>query len=154
MRKEREELLRRLTDSETRHEELSGSVSTATRPLLRQIQSLQVSLKEAQSNSDRMERSMSERVQQTSLQLASVQERERTAAEQYRVASAKVSGLEARLKAANDSLGKAEARAETLEAENVELERFKAKESTKIAALRRSFAEEIDKVKKEKQVKL
>ena len=35
MRRERDELLQRLTDSESRHEELSGSVSTATRPLLR-----------------------------------------------------------------------------------------------------------------------
>ncbi len=32
----------RLEQSENRHEELSGSVSAATRPLLRQIESLQV----------------------------------------------------------------------------------------------------------------
>jgi len=68
------------------------------------------------------------------------------------VASAKVSGLESRLKAANDSLVQAEAKAETLEAQNGELERYKAKESTKIAALRRSFVDEIDQIKREKQV--
>ena len=34
----------------SRHEELSGSLSSSTRPLLRQIESLQASLSEAQTN--------------------------------------------------------------------------------------------------------
>merc|ERR1719369_1447995 len=95
---------------------------------------------------------MNERYQQTALQLASVQERERAAAEQYRLASGKVSGLEARLKAANESLVKAEAKAESLEVDNADLERSRAKEATKVTAVRKSFAEEIDQVKRDKQV--
>ncbi len=39
----------RLEQSENRHEELSGSVSAATRPLLRQIESLQVKFETDQS---------------------------------------------------------------------------------------------------------
>ncbi len=42
LRRERDDLMARLEQSENRHEELSGSVSAATRPLLRQIESLQV----------------------------------------------------------------------------------------------------------------
>jgi len=42
LRRERDDLMSRLEQSENRHEELSGSVSAATRPLLRQIESLQV----------------------------------------------------------------------------------------------------------------
>ena len=56
----------------------------ATRPLLRQIESLQASLNETRSNSDRIELSLTERLQQTTLQLVAAQERERTAADQYR----------------------------------------------------------------------
>ena len=37
IRREREDLMIKLQESEARHEELSGSVSASTRPLLRQI---------------------------------------------------------------------------------------------------------------------
>ena len=87
MRRERDDLLARLEQSENRHEELSGSVSAATRPLLRQIESLQANLNETQTASERVERSLSERLQQASIQLAAAQERERTAAEQYMLVS-------------------------------------------------------------------
>ena len=66
-RREREDLNERLEQAENRHEELSGSVSAATRPLLRQIESLQASLTEAQSSSERVERSLSERLQQSAI---------------------------------------------------------------------------------------
>jgi len=63
---------------------ITGSVSMATRPLLRQIESLQASLNETRTNSDRIELSLTDRLQQTTLQLAAAQERERTASDQYR----------------------------------------------------------------------
>ena len=50
MRRERDDLMTKLQESESRHEELSGSLSSSTRPLLRQIESLQASLSEAQTN--------------------------------------------------------------------------------------------------------
>ena len=50
MRRERDDLMMKLQESESRHEELSGSLSSSTRPLLRQIESLQASLSEAQTN--------------------------------------------------------------------------------------------------------
>ncbi len=83
LRQERDNLMARLAQSEDRHEELSASVSAATRPLLRQIESLQAGLNEAQAAGERVERSLSERLQQASVQLAAAQERERNAAEQY-----------------------------------------------------------------------
>ena len=97
MRREREDLLNKLAESEARHEELSGSLSSSTRPLLRQIESLQSSLSEAQSNSDRVEKSLSDRLQQATVQLAAAQERERNAAEQYRQLSSKTATLEAKI---------------------------------------------------------
>ena len=72
-------------------------MSASTRPLLRQIESLQASLSEAQSNSDRAERSLTERLQQSTVQLASAQERERNAAEQYRQLSSKTASLESKV---------------------------------------------------------
>lgn len=52
-------------------------------PFLILLSFLQASLNEAQSSSERVERSLSERLQQATIQLAAAQERERTAAEQY-----------------------------------------------------------------------
>lgn len=50
LRQECEDLRHRLEQSENRHEEVSGCVSAATKPLLRQIASLQAGLSEAQVN--------------------------------------------------------------------------------------------------------
>ena len=72
-------------------------MTASTRPLIRQIESYQASLSEAQSNSDRVERSLTERLQQSTVQLASAQERERNAAEQYRQLSSKTASLESKL---------------------------------------------------------
>ena len=114
LRRERDDIQQRLALSESRHEELSGSVSTATRPLLRQVESLQASLSEAQSNADRAERGLAERLEQTTLQLAFCQERERSTAEQYMQVSVHLAAVESRLENSKRTQMDAEGLAESL----------------------------------------
>ena len=151
LRRERDEIQQRLELSEARHEELSGSVSTATRPLLRQIESLQAGLSESQCNADRAERGLGERLQQITLQLASCQERERSTAEQYMQTSARLAGLESRLQSAKRTQMDAEARVESLTAEVSRIEDARLKENTLAKALKKSFVEEIGELKKDKE---
>ena len=150
LRRERDDIQQRLAMSDARHDELSGSVSTATRPLLRQIESLQLSLSEAQANADRAERGLGERLQQTTIQLASCQERERATAEQYRQVSARLATMDSRLENSKQAQAEAEARSESLSTDVARLESAIHKENVAIKALRSSFAEEVAELKKEK----
>ena len=150
LRRERDDIQQRLAMSDARHDELSGSVSTATRPLLRQIESLQLSLSEAQANADRAERGLGERLQQTTIQLASSQERERATAEQYRQVSARLATMDSRLDSSKQSQCEAEARAEMLSSDVTRLEAAIHKESVALKALKNSFAEEVAELKKER----
>merc|ERR550519_779034 len=124
----------KLQESESRHEELSGSLSSSTRPLLRQIESLQASLSEAQTNSDRVEKSLGDRLQQATVQLAAAQERERNASEQYRQLSSKTATLEAKISSNNKIKSNVEAQLEQntkhLEGLKEELEKNKVLNDT------------------------
>lgn len=152
MRQEREDLQVRLQQSEARHQELSGSMSASTRPLLRQIESLQASLSEAQLNSDRAERSLSERLQQTSVQLASAQERERNASEQYRVVSGKAASLEAKLASVTKTKLEMEAGLEAQREKSKSLLEASAKETALADQVKKSFSEEVGKLKRQHEV--
>lgn len=104
LKRERDELMHKLALSEERHVELSGNVAASSRPLLRQIESLQASLNDSRSTADKVERSLAERLQQATLQLAATMERERNAAEQYRLASTQAATLETRMNAVKATL--------------------------------------------------
>ena len=151
LRRERDDIQQRLAMSDARHDDLSGSLSTATRPLLRQIESLQLSLSEAQANADRAERGLGERLQQTTIQLASCQERERATAEQYRQISARLAGMDSRLENSKRSQAESEGRAEALSNDIAKLEMAIHKEGVAMKALKNSFAEEVAELKKEKE---
>jgi len=87
----------RLEQSDNRHEDLAESVGQATKPLLRQIETLQASLREVTSVQERVEQNMAERLQVATHSLAQAQDRERSLQEQWRGASGKIVGLEGQL---------------------------------------------------------
>lgn len=55
----------RLQDAETRNQELSQSVTSATRPLLRQIENLQASLGGQTASWEKLEKNISDRLGET-----------------------------------------------------------------------------------------
>ncbi|RUS80379.1 hypothetical protein EGW08_011844 [Elysia chlorotica] len=95
LRQEIAHLQTRLQEDEARSQELTQSVSSATRPLLRQIENLQATYG-AQSNAwERVEKNLTDRLAEAQRSLAVAQEKERTSNQQYMELSAKVAALEA-----------------------------------------------------------
>lgn len=95
LRQEIAYLQTRLQEDEARSQELTQSVSSATRPLLRQIENLQATYG-AQANAwERVEKNLTDRLAEAQTSLAVAQEKERTANQQYMELSAKVAALEA-----------------------------------------------------------
>ncbi|KAF3855929.1 hypothetical protein F7725_016652 [Dissostichus mawsoni] len=82
LREEIRELQQRLQEAETRNQELSQSVTSATRPLLRQIENLQASLGGQTASWEKLEKSISDRLADAQAQLAVAVERERSASEE------------------------------------------------------------------------
>lgn len=109
------ELMRgRLEDSELRNQDLAESISQASKPLLRQVESLQAALRESQEAGERVELLLTERLRQVTAAMAGAQERERSVAEQYSQASARLAALEAQAAKAGDLRSEVEERAAQL----------------------------------------
>ncbi|KAK7916766.1 hypothetical protein WMY93_012527 [Mugilogobius chulae] len=70
LRDEISELQQRLQEAETRNQELSQSVTSATRPLLRQIENLQASLGGQTASWEKLEKNISDRLADAQAQLA------------------------------------------------------------------------------------
>ncbi|XP_060925418.1 TATA element modulatory factor [Limanda limanda] len=81
LREEISELQQRLQEGETRNQELSQSVTSATRPLLRQIENLQASLGGQTVSWEKLEKNISDRLADAQTQLAVAVEKERSATE-------------------------------------------------------------------------
>uniref|UniRef100_A0AAY4CXZ5 Uncharacterized protein n=1 Tax=Denticeps clupeoides TaxID=299321 RepID=A0AAY4CXZ5_9TELE len=98
LREEISELQQRLQAAETRNQELSQSVTTATRPLLRQIENLQATLGSQTASWEKLEKSISDRLGEersdAQAQLAVAVEKERAATEDLQAMKTQVVSLE------------------------------------------------------------
>ncbi|GFO33209.1 TATA-element modulatory factor [Plakobranchus ocellatus] len=154
----REELLRqeiahlqtRLQEDEARSQDLTQSVSSATRPLLRQIENLQATYG-AQANAwERVEKNLTDRLAEAQTSLAVAQEKERMSSQQYMELSAKVAALEA----SNTSLRQEKAKqAAKIEKDRSRLEELQDTRDSIVAQLessKKSLCEELAQLKLEK----
>uniref|UniRef100_H3B2M8 TATA element modulatory factor 1 n=1 Tax=Latimeria chalumnae TaxID=7897 RepID=H3B2M8_LATCH len=94
LRQEIAELQQRLQDAENRNQELSQSVTSATRPLLRQIENLQATLGAQTSAWEKLEKNLSDRLVEAQAQLAAAVEKERAATEDLLTIKAQVSSFD------------------------------------------------------------
>ena len=62
LQEESKESQSRLQEAEARNEELASSIASATRPLLRQIESLQATYTTQQASAEKLERSLTQRL--------------------------------------------------------------------------------------------
>lgn len=145
------DLSARLEASESRHGDLGECVATATRPLLRQIETLQAGLREQTIAGERVEMSLTERLNQVSTSLAAAQERERSTGEQYRVAAGRLSAQEGSAEAMRKKVAEVEAKMEVEAGRFKVLEAARNKEASVAEALKASFADEIAELKREKE---
>ncbi|XP_003973507.1 TATA element modulatory factor [Takifugu rubripes] len=94
LKEEISELQQRLQEAETRNQELSQSVTSATRPLLRQIENLQASLGGQAASWEKLEKNISDRLVDSQAQLAISVEKERSASEELMSFKSQLASLE------------------------------------------------------------
>nr|XP_044991879.1 TATA element modulatory factor [Jaculus jaculus] len=94
LRHEISELQQRLQEAENRNQELSQSVSSTTRPLLRQIENLQATLGSQTSSWEKLEKNLSDRLGESQTLLAAAVERERSATEELLANKIQMSSVE------------------------------------------------------------
>ncbi|XP_001510334.1 TATA element modulatory factor isoform X1 [Ornithorhynchus anatinus] len=94
LRHEISELQQRLQEAENRNQELGQSVTSATRPLLRQIENLQATLGTQTASWEKLEKNLSDRLGESQTLLAAAVERERAAVEELLSNKIQVSSTE------------------------------------------------------------
>ncbi|XP_064090426.1 TATA element modulatory factor-like isoform X4 [Macrobrachium nipponense] len=144
------ELQQRVSEAEARSEELSGAVSAATRPLLRQMENLQSTHSTQQATWESLESTLTRRLTEAQSAAAANSEKERAMREQYAEVSATAAALQtqvANLRAENTKLS---SQVDLVTSKVETLTEVRHKENTQIEALKASFAEEIGEIKRER----
>jgi len=149
-RQEIEQLRLRLEQSDTRHEDLAESVGLATKPLLRQIETLQANLREASSVQETVEQSLSERLKQATTSLANAQERERELQEQCRGFNVKMVSLESQVGREKEARIIAETKVDELEEKVSSLKDMKAELDSSFEDEKSNHLAQIAELKREK----
>ena len=157
--REREEKLRqeivimrvKLEDSDRRQEDMSDCVGQATKPLLRQIETLQSSLREVTSVQERVEQSLGERLQLASQSLALAQERERGLGEKVQEMSAKEVASQEQVNQERSRRIQVETKLEELQERMRNIEDKRVREKQEIETERKSVSDEIGELKKDKE---
>uniref|UniRef100_A0A4W3HZK8 TATA element modulatory factor 1 n=1 Tax=Callorhinchus milii TaxID=7868 RepID=A0A4W3HZK8_CALMI len=120
LRQEIGELQQRLQEADNRNQELSQSVTSASKPLLRQIENLQATFVAQSSSWEKLEKNLSDRLADSQTQLASAMEKERSVTEELLLIRTQISSLESQNSLIRQDKSRLQAH---LEAERVRLEK-------------------------------
>ncbi|KAJ3601916.1 hypothetical protein NHX12_029677 [Muraenolepis orangiensis] len=150
LREEISQLQQRLQEGESRNQELSQGMTSATRPLLRQIENLQASLGGQTVSWEKLERNISDRLADAQEQLAVAVERERAATEDAMAGRSQLASLESQ----NSLLRKEKARhlvqLDTEKNRREKLEEDSSREHVELENLRGEHSRTLEEAKKEK----
>ncbi|NXC47164.1 TMF1 factor, partial [Penelope pileata] len=150
LRQEISELQQRLQEAESRNQELSQSVTSATRPLLRQIENLQATLGAQTSAWEKLEKNLSDRLGESQTLLAAAAERERAATEELMSNKSQMSSTESQ----NSLLRQENTRLQAqLEVERNKLKKMEDENSryeVELEGLKDEYAKTLEDAKKEK----
>ena len=131
LKQENLELLKRLEMSETRNEEMSESVSSATQPLLRQLEQLQANLLNKTNTFMKQEKIMSEKIIKLQTKLENLTETNQSLKEENLNLKSRVSALESKLHSKEmerarleDLINEFKLKTEDLAEENIKYECF------------------------------
>ncbi|NXD05923.1 TMF1 factor, partial [Nothocercus nigrocapillus] len=152
LRQEISELQQRLQEEENRNQELSQSVTSATRPLLRQIENLQATLGAQNSSWERLEKNLSDRLGESQALLAAAAERERAATEELLSNKVQMSSTESQ----NSLLRQENARLQAqLEGERNRLKKMENENSryeVELEGLKDEYAKTLEEARREKML--
>lgn len=135
LRQEIGDLQQRLQEAEVRNQELTESVSHATRPLLRQIENLQNSYGNHTQTWERVERNLTERLNEAQIQLVEAQEKERVATEQTLELNSRVTAVESQLATYRQDKSRLEAALEVERARLDTVEEARSREAARTETL-------------------
>ncbi|XP_041836392.1 TATA element modulatory factor [Melanotaenia boesemani] len=150
LREEISELQQRLQEAETRNQELSQSVTSATRPLLRQIENLQASLGGQTASWEKLEKNISDRLADAQAQLAVAVEKERSASEELLSMKSQLASLESQNSLVRQEKSRLLAQLETEKSKREKLEDESSREHVELTNLRGEHIRTLEEAKKEK----
>ncbi|PIK49096.1 putative TATA element modulatory factor isoform X2, partial [Apostichopus japonicus] len=152
LRQEISDLQQALQDSEQRNQELSHSVTGATRPLLRQIENLQSTFNDQSQTWEQVERNLTERLADAQAQLAGAVEKERSTTETAMMATSKVSSLESQLALLRQEKSKLLASLEMEKMKAQSLEEQKDREHSQFESQRHTYIKALEDSQREKDI--
>lgn len=150
LREEISELQQRLQEAETRNQELSQSVTSATRPLLRQIENLQASLGGQTAAWEKLEKNISDRLADAQAQLAVAVEKERAAGEELLAIKSQLASLESQNSLLRQEKARVMAQLEAEKNRREKLEDDSSREHAELINLKGEHSRVLEEAKKEK----
>ncbi|CAL7941476.1 unnamed protein product [Xylocopa violacea] len=149
LKHENSELLKRLEAAEARSEELSESVSMATKPLLRQLEQLQANLLHKSNNFMKQEKLLSEKNIELQTKIENLLETDRYLKEENVNLKSKISQLEAKLTAKENERTRLQELYDELAVQKEKLAEQNARQRQTIETLEQSHSSEVMELKRE-----
>ncbi|NXH18892.1 TMF1 factor, partial [Bucco capensis] len=150
LRQEIGELQQRLQEAENRNQELSQSVTSATRPLLRQIENLQATLGAQTSAWEKLEKNLSDRLGESQTLLAAAAERERAATEELLSNKIQMSSTESQNSLLRQENTRLQAQLEVERNRLKKMENENSRYEIELEGLKDEYAKTLEDAKKEK----
>ncbi|XP_042307408.1 TATA element modulatory factor [Sceloporus undulatus] len=152
LRQEISELQQRLQEAESRNQELSQSVTSATRPLLRQIENLQATLGAQTLAWEKLEKNLSDRLGESQTALAAQTERERAATEELLSNKIQLSSTESQNSILRQENSRLQAQLEGEKARLKKLENENNRYEVELENLKEEYVKTVEESKKEKML--
>lgn len=150
LRHEISELQQRLQEAENRNQELSQSVSSTTRPLLRQIENLQATLGSQTSSWETLEKNLSDRLGESQALLAAAVERERAATEELLANKTQMSSVESQNSLLRQENSRLQAQLESGKNKLRKLEDENSRYQVELENLKDEYVRTLEETRKEK----
>ncbi|XP_059114245.1 TATA element modulatory factor isoform X1 [Peromyscus eremicus] len=150
LRHEISELQQRLQEAENRNQELSQSVSSTTRPLLRQIENLQATLGSQTSSWETLEKNLSDRLGESQTLLAAAVERERAATEELLANKIQMSSVESQNALLRQENSRLQAQLESEKNKLRKLEDENSRYQVELENLKDEYVRTLEETRKEK----
>ncbi|XP_052069075.1 TATA element modulatory factor-like isoform X2 [Mytilus californianus] len=150
LRQEISDLQVQLQEDEARNQDLSQNVTSATRPLLRQIENLQSTFAQQSASWEKVEKNLSDRLYEAQTQLAMMTERERSASEKLMDINTQVATLESQNSHLRQDKSQLNAQQEILKSKVQVLEDAKNSEAAQLEAFRQHASRDMAEIRKEK----
>ncbi|XP_023222437.1 TATA element modulatory factor-like, partial [Centruroides sculpturatus] len=150
LQSEMTQLQKRLQESEKNTEELTKQISSATLPLLRQIDNLQSTLVSQSASWEKTEESLYDKINDLQRHVDLSEKKESILQKKYDNLSSKISDLEMQINVLKQEKAQLSTQLELSQMKVLMLEESKNKENVSVAAMKQTFAEDLNRLKDEK----